>query len=269
MLSAADVTARIVASHAAIGQVSRRRMLPREIPPDVIEAEYATRLLVEVQEWRDAIAPLLAATAAVLAIAVSLAIAIAYQLHVRSRSRALPIAFAVAVAAAAVAATGGSTNAVLHLLAVAHEAEIPLVIDDFDRVSVRTPLLADLKPGGRFTAVDLHRAGGVRLVARRLQDAGVLHRWNPNHTSRKGQGFEQPLRPHEHWHIDITYINVAGTFYYLCMLLDGYSRSIVHWDLRESMTEPEVEIMIFALTGRSGPWPASLRSALARAGSNR
>jgi len=78
-------------------------------------------------------------------------------------------------AIAAVAATGGSTNAVLHLLAVAQEAGVSLSIDDFDRISARTPLLADLKPGGRFTAVDLHRAGGVRLVARRLMDAGALH----------------------------------------------------------------------------------------------
>ena len=78
-------------------------------------------------------------------------------------------------AIAAVAATGGSTNAVLHLLAIAREAGVPLEIDDFDRISARTPLLADLKPGGRFVATDLHRAGGVGLVARRLQEAGLLH----------------------------------------------------------------------------------------------
>src|SRR5229473_1903759 len=71
-------------------------------------------------------------------------------------------------AIAGVAATGGSTNAVLHLLALARETEIPLELDDFDRVSRRTPLLADLKPGGRFVAVDLDRAGGTRLVAQRL-----------------------------------------------------------------------------------------------------
>jgi dihydroxy-acid dehydratase len=71
-------------------------------------------------------------------------------------------------AIAGVAATGGSTNAVLHLLALARESEIPLELNDFDRVSRRTPLLADLKPGGRFVAVDLDRAGGTRLVAQRL-----------------------------------------------------------------------------------------------------
>ncbi len=71
-------------------------------------------------------------------------------------------------AIAGVAATGGSTNAVLHLLAIAREADVPLELGDFDRVSRRTPLLADLKPGGRFVAVDLDRAGGTRLVAQRL-----------------------------------------------------------------------------------------------------
>jgi len=74
-----------------------------------------------------------------------------------------------------VAATGGSTNAVLHLLAVAREVGQPLTIDDFDQISQRTPLLADLKPGGRFVAADLHRAGGLRLVGRRLLEAGLLH----------------------------------------------------------------------------------------------
>ena len=79
-------------------------------------------------------------------------------------------------AVAAVAATGGSTNAVLHLLAIAHEAGIELRIGDFDRISERTPLLADLKPGGRFVATDLYRAGGIGLVAKRLLEAGRLNR---------------------------------------------------------------------------------------------
>jgi dihydroxy-acid dehydratase len=73
-----------------------------------------------------------------------------------------------------VAATGGSTNAVLHLLAIANEAGVAIDLDDFDRISARTPLLADLKPFGRFVAPDLERAGGERLVARRLLDAGLL-----------------------------------------------------------------------------------------------
>ncbi|RUL89412.1 dihydroxy-acid dehydratase [Tautonia sociabilis] len=77
-------------------------------------------------------------------------------------------------AIAGVAATGGSTNAVLHLLAIAREIGVPLTIDDFDTVSARTPTLADLKPGGRFVAADLDRAGGVPLVAKRLLDAGKL-----------------------------------------------------------------------------------------------
>ena len=78
-------------------------------------------------------------------------------------------------AIAAVAATGGSTNAVLHLLAIAREAGVPLDIDDFDRISGRVPLLADLKPGGRFVANDLYHAGGIPLVVQRLAAAGLLH----------------------------------------------------------------------------------------------
>jgi dihydroxy-acid dehydratase len=78
-------------------------------------------------------------------------------------------------AIASVAATGGSTNAVLHLLAIAYEAEVGLSLDDFDRISERVPLLADLKPGGRFVATDLYQAGGTGLVAKRLHEAGLLH----------------------------------------------------------------------------------------------
>ena len=81
-------------------------------------------------------------------------------------------------------ATGGSTNSVLHLLAVAAEAGVELGIDDFDRISERTPLLADMKPGGRFTAPDLHRAGGVGLVARELLEGGLLHGDRPTVTGR-------------------------------------------------------------------------------------
>ena len=79
-------------------------------------------------------------------------------------------------AIATVCMSGGSTNGVLHLLAVANEAGIELTIDDFDRISERTPLLGDLKPGGRFVAKDLYEAGGVGVLAKRLDEAGVLHR---------------------------------------------------------------------------------------------
>ena len=78
-------------------------------------------------------------------------------------------------AIAGVAATGGSTNSVLHLLAIANEAKIPLSIDDFDRISSRVPILADLKPGGRFVATDLYAAGGTALVAKRMVEGGFLH----------------------------------------------------------------------------------------------
>ena len=87
-------------------------------------------------------------------------------------------------AIAAVATTGGSTNAVLHLLAIAREAGVRLTIDDFDKINRKVPLLADLKPGGRFTAADLHAAGGTTLVAKRLLDAGLLHVAQPTVTGR-------------------------------------------------------------------------------------
>jgi dihydroxy-acid dehydratase len=87
-------------------------------------------------------------------------------------------------AIAAVATTGGSTNAVLHLLAIAREAGIALALEDFDAVNRRVPLLADLKPGGRYMAADLAAAGGTTLVAKRLLDAGLLHAGEPTVTGR-------------------------------------------------------------------------------------
>ena len=78
-------------------------------------------------------------------------------------------------AISSIATTGGSTNGVLHLLAIAKEAGIPLKIEDFENISSRTPLLVDLKPGGRFVANDLYQAGGITLVGKRLLDGGILH----------------------------------------------------------------------------------------------
>jgi dihydroxy-acid dehydratase len=87
-------------------------------------------------------------------------------------------------AIAAVATSGGSTNGVLHLLALAREAEVPLEIDDFDRIAAKVPTTCDLKPGGRFLAKDLYDAGGVGVVAKRLLDAGILHEDVPTVTGK-------------------------------------------------------------------------------------
>ncbi len=109
-------------------------------------------------------------------------------------------------AIASVAATGGSTNAVLHLLAIAREAGLELNIDDFDRISRSVPLLADLKPSGRFVATDMYKAGGAALVANRLKEAGLLHESAMTVTGRtigeeadrirepKGQDPEEPVK---------------------------------------------------------------------------
>ena len=78
---------------------------------------------------------------------------------------------------------------------------------------------------------------------RTLKKAGLLgHRVVKK--SKKGTGFEQPLKAHEHWHIDITYLNLSGTFYYMCSVLDGFSRYIVHWEIREAMKEDDVEMIV-------------------------
>ena len=120
-----------------------------------------------------------------------------------------------------------------------------------------------LEPGKKQAILDFHDAhlleGYRRLtfmmldadvvacspasVYRVLKGAGLLDRHNTKPSS-KGKGFVQPLKPHEHWHVDVSYLNVAGAFYYLCSLLDGCSRYIVHWEIRETMTEVDVEQII-------------------------
>jgi putative transposase len=79
-------------------------------------------------------------------------------------------------------------------------------------------------------------------VYRVLKRAGLLQRHAQ--TSKKGTGFQQPVRPHEHWHVDIAYLNIAGTFYYLCTLLDGCSRYVVHWEIREAMKDADVQTIV-------------------------
>lgn len=80
-------------------------------------------------------------------------------------------------------------------------------------------------------------------VYRVLRQAGVMDRWNSK-PSKKGTGFRQPLQPHDHWHVDISYLNICGTFYFMCSVLDGCSRSIVHWEIREKMQEIDVEVIL-------------------------
>jgi len=86
-------------------------------------------------------------------------------------------------------------------------------------------------------------AASPSSVYRVLKNAELLNKWNRKE-SKKGTGFVQPLKAHEHWHIDISYINICGTFYYLCSILDGFSRYIVHWEIREAMKESDVEIIL-------------------------
>ena len=81
-------------------------------------------------------------------------------------------------------------------------------------------------------------------VWRVLGDAGRMRKAAPPGSTKKGTGFEQPFAVHEHWHIDIAHINIHGTFYYLCAVLDGASRFLIEWDLRESMTEGEIEVLL-------------------------
>jgi putative transposase len=80
-------------------------------------------------------------------------------------------------------------------------------------------------------------------VYRVLRGAGLLERHNSK-PSKKGTGFDQPLKPHEHWHVDVSYLNIGGTFYYLCSLLDGCSRYTAHWEIREAMTEVDIEQIV-------------------------
>jgi transposase InsO family protein len=130
-----------------------------------------------------------------------------------------------------------------------HNALIPrdFWLEDWEKQAIVNFYLQHPQEGyRRLTFMMLDRdivAVSPSSVYRVLSAAALLRRWNGK-TSKKGTGFVQPLNPHEHWHIDVSYVNLCGTFYYLCSLLDGCSRYIVHWELRETMTEKDVEIIL-------------------------
>jgi putative transposase len=130
-----------------------------------------------------------------------------------------------------------------------HNAGVPrdFWLEDWEKAAIIT--FHDLYPleGYRRLTYMMLDADVVAVspssVYRVLKAAGkLLPRWGT--PSKKGTGFEQPSGPHEHWHIDVSYINICGTFYFLCSILDGYSRFVIHWEIRETMKEFEVETII-------------------------
>jgi putative transposase len=130
-----------------------------------------------------------------------------------------------------------------------HNGKIPrdFWIEDWERKTIiRFYHENPLEGYRRLTFMMLDRdvvAVSPATVWRVLSKEGLLRPWKPT-PSKKGTGFHQPLHPHQHWHMDVSYINISGTFYYLCSVLDGCSRYILHWDIRESMTEADVEIIL-------------------------
>ncbi len=131
----------------------------------------------------------------------------------------------------------------------AHNGRIPrdFWLEDWERQAIIDFFHAHPYEGYRRLTYMMMDADIVAVspstVRRVLRKAGLMRRWAPG-KSTKGSGFVQPLKPHEHWHTDVSYLNINGTFYYLCSLLDGCSRYIVHWEIRESMTEGDVETII-------------------------
>lgn len=130
-----------------------------------------------------------------------------------------------------------------------HNASIPrdFWLEEWEREAIiRFCLDNPLEGYRRLTFMMLDRdivAVSPSSTWRVLSKAGLLDKWNKKPT-KKGTGFVQPLLPHEHWHIDISYLNIGGTFYYLCSVLDGCSRFIVHWEIRRQMLETDIEIII-------------------------
>ncbi|MBN1837464.1 MAG: IS3 family transposase [Spirochaetales bacterium] len=134
-------------------------------------------------------------------------------------------------------------------LANEHNAPVPrdFWLEDWERAAIVVYARAHPLEGYRRLAFMMLDDDVVAVspssVYRVLVEAQLMHRWERK-LSKKGTGFVQPLRAHEHWHVDVTYINLCGTFYYLCSLLDGYSRYLVHWEIRERMTEQDVEVVV-------------------------
>ena len=130
-----------------------------------------------------------------------------------------------------------------------HNSWIPrdFWLEDWEKQAIINFFLSHPDEGYRrlaFMMIDADVAAvSPSSVYRVLSAEGLLRKWKPG-SSSKGDGFKGPSRPHEHWHIDISYLNIRGTFYYLCSILDGYSRYIIHWEIRESMTEADVEIVL-------------------------
>ena len=130
-----------------------------------------------------------------------------------------------------------------------HNGKVPrdFWLDDWERDAIiEFHGLYPLEGYRRLTFMMIDRnivAVSPSSVYRVLKKAGLIGQRNTK-PSKKGTGFVQPLAPHEHWHVDVSYINIHGTFYYLCGVLDGCSRYIVHWEIRESMTEMDVETII-------------------------
>jgi transposase InsO family protein len=130
-----------------------------------------------------------------------------------------------------------------------HNAWIPrdFWVEEWEKKRIIEYYLANPLEGYRrltFMMLDADVAAvSPSTTYRVLRSAGLLRKWSGK-PSRKGVGFSQPLQAHEHWHVDISYLNIRGTFYYLCSVLDGYSRYIVHHEIRESMREADVEIVL-------------------------
>jgi transposase InsO family protein len=127
-----------------------------------------------------------------------------------------------------------------------HNAEVPRdhwLTDDEEEAIVKFHDEYPLEGYRRLAFMMLDRdlvATSPSSVYRVLKAFGRMRKWNCK-PSKKGTGFVQPIKPHEHWHVDVSHLNICGTFYYLCSVLDGCSRSVVHWEIREAMKEIDVE----------------------------